>query len=739
MSIPSYLLEQFALREDHFSRDESLRFLHFPLFLFLLALTAICISCGSVVSGPSPPATASVMVTPGSAQTFTGSKVQFSAVVQNASTTTVNWQVNQLPGGNLAMGTIDSTGLYAAPTSVPSPPTVMVTAVLQSDTTKTGSSSVTIQALSSIQGPLSLSPLLSSVTTSQLLQLQVLTAGLTNNMVNWSVDGVAGGNQTNGTITPSGAYTPPGAAGAHLIIATLQANSSAIGSAQVEVTDFPGTFTWRNDNSRSGLNAKELALAPATVTSAAFGKLFSCPLDGYAYAQPLYVANLAIPGKGTRNVVFVATELDSVFAFDADANPCVQLWHANLVPAGSEAVPTPNLNISSSDIAPFVGITGTPVINVSTSTLYVVAEARTTISNPTYSHLLYALDLATGQTKFQSSGVPIGSSAPGFSSVLENQRAALLLDSNTVYIAFGSHHGQGNYHGWLLGHDSSTMQPTLSFNATPNSLLGGGIWHSGGGPSADSNHNVFVLTGDGPFDAYRGGASYSNSFLRLGTAGALAVTDYFSPCDETALASASLDVGASAPLLLPDTAGTVSRPHLLVGASKNGTLYLANRDSLGGYNGICPDASSRVQTVPVGDGPILNSPIFWNNTVYVAAGNGKLKAFPLAAGVLASSPLAFQSPEMFGPQGATPVVSAKGAANALIWLIDSSGALATPNTATILRAFDPSNLSNEIYNSAMAPLRDTAGFAVKFSVPTVANAKVYVGTQTELDVYGLLH
>jgi hypothetical protein len=273
--------------------------------------------------------------------------------------------------------------------------------------------------------------------------------------------------------------------------------------------------------------------------------------------------------------------------------------------------------------------------------------------------------------------------------VLENQRAALLLDNNTVYIAFGSHHGQGNYHGWLLGYDSSTIQPTLSFDVTPNSLLGGGIWQSGGGPSADSNHNVFVLTGDGPFDANRGGASYSDSFLRLGTAGALAVTDYFSPCDGTTLASGGLDVGASAPLLLPDSAGSVSRPHLLIGASKSGTLYLANRDSLGGYNGICPDASTRVQTVPVGDGPILSTPLFWSNTVYVAAGNGKLKAFPVAGGVLASSPLASQSPETLGPQGATPVVSSKGVSNGLIWLIDSSGALTTPNTAAILGLLTP--------------------------------------------------
>jgi hypothetical protein len=248
-----------------------------------------------------------------------------------------------------------------------------------------------------------------------------------------------------------------------------------------------------------------------------------------------------------------------------------------------------------------------------------------------------------------------------------------------------------------------------------------------------------LTTGDGPFDAFRGGASYSQSFLRLAGTGALAVADYFSPCDEAPLSSAGLDVGASAPLLLPDSAGSASRPHLMIGASKNGTLYVANRDNLGGYNAICPDASSRVQTVPLGDGPILSTPIFWNNTVYAAAGNGKLKAFPLAAGVLAASPLPAQSPEIFGPQGATPVISSKGAGNALIWLIDSSGALATPNTPAILRAFDPSNLSSEIYNSAMLPLRDTAGFAVKFTIPTVANAKVYVGTQTELDVYGLLH
>src|SRR5579862_3746362 len=228
------------------TRDFSRRFFQ-PRFCFLLlSVAATCASCGSYVSAPPPPA--SLTVTPPSAQPFPGASVQFAATVQNAGPAAVNWQVNNTPGGNSTLGTIGSSGLYTAPASVPNPPTVTVTAVSQSDAAQTGSSSVTIQSLSAIQGPLSLSPALSSVTTSQTLQLQVLTAGVTNNLVNWSVDGVPGGNATYGTILASGLYTPPPAAGPHVILAILQANPNAIGSAQVEVTALPGMLTWRNDN-----------------------------------------------------------------------------------------------------------------------------------------------------------------------------------------------------------------------------------------------------------------------------------------------------------------------------------------------------------------------------------------------------------------------------------------------------------------------------------------------------------
>jgi len=722
-----------CLRRGFFSKCRDRRSREFPhiLVFITLLLCVICTSCGAVGYGPPPPV--SVTVSPNSAQPYQGDSVQFNAVVEYASNSAVTWQVKGTAGENSMVGTIDSTGLYKAPSLVPSPPTVTVTAVLQSDTTKTGSASVTVQSLSSVTESLVVSPAIASATTSQLpIQFNVRTPGVSNTNVTWTASG--------GTITAGGDYTPPSVPGAYTIEAALP---NAAGFATVEVTDFSGTLTWRNDPSRSGVNSHERVLrpgpGPGTVSSSTFGKLFSCPIDGYAYAQPLYVPNLAISGIGTQNVIFVATEKDSVYAFDADANPCKLLWKTSLVPAGSQAIETPNLQITSTDIVPFVGITGTPVIGGSTPTLYVVAATQTIATNPTYSQQLYALDLTTVPPAIQPAGVEIASPAGQtsvFNPMLENQRAALLLDNGTVYVAFGSYGGQGDYHGWLFGYDASTLLQTGVFNVTPDAIQGG-IWQSGGGPSADSNGNVYVVTGDGPFDVNRAGKSYSDSFLRFGTAGGLSsVSDYFTPCDQATLQTEGLDVGASAPVLVLNSQ---SQPNLLIGGSKNGSLYVVNPDNMGEFNGGCPDSSTRVQTFPAGAGPIMSTPLFWNNSIFVGPGNGNLLSFPISGGVFSSALPSSQSPEILGPQGATPVISSSGTSNAILWLIDSSGALATPpNSPAILRAYDPNNLSNEIYNSATNSSRDNAGPAVKFTVPTVANAKVYVGTQTELDVYGLL-
>ncbi len=724
----------------------------FSRFLLAAALfvTAFCMACGAVGSGPSQPVT--VSVSPSSAQPYQGDSMPFQATVENAASPAVRWQVNGTTGGNAIVGTIDSNGVYTAPASVPTPPTVTVTAVLQSDSTKSGSSNVTIQSLSAYTGPLLVSPSLTSATASQTIQFSVQTPGISNSNVTWSASG--------GTISASGSYTPPFAPGPYTIEASLP---HATGFATVEVPNFSGVLTWRNDNSRSGINNEELMLSPVAVpglgavSSKTFGLLFRCTIDGDAYAQPLYVPNVQIPGNGMHNVIFVATENDSVFAFDADSSSCEQVWPAaSLIPPGppgSQPIAFPNLNVSGTDIVPFVGITGTPAIDPTGSMMYVVAASQTVATeanlNPAYSQRIYALDLTTGLPAIQPAGFEIGSSAPqaaAFNSSVENQRPALLLDHGTVYVGFGSYGGvcaglstPCPYEGWLYSFNSTTLEQTGVFNVTPSAPQGGGgIWQSGGGPAADAGGNVFVSTGDGPFGQSKNGMNFSDSFIQFQSGGELSVQDSFTPCQQGTLETSAQDVGTGASVILPDSAGSAEQPRLLIAGSGNGSLYVVNRDNMGGHSSDCSTESSRVQVVPTGAGAILSTPLFWNGSVYVAPGNGSLMSFPLIDGVL-TPPFTMNSPEMLGAQGATPVISSNGANNAILWLVDSSGANATPNTAAILRAYDPNNLSNEIYNSAMAPAsRDQAGPAVKFTVPTVANGKVYVGTQKELDVYGLL-
>ena len=470
-----------------------------------------------------------------------------------------------------------------------------------------------------------------------------------------------------------GLYTPPSLTGSHRITATLVANASVSGSATVDITGFQGTLTWRNDNARSGINGQELALSPATVNPNTFGILFRCPVDGYVYAQPLNIANLPMLGIGTHNVVIVATENDSIYAFDADADSCKQLWKTSLAPAGTQAIDTRSFQINNKwYISPTVGITGTPVIGGLIPTLYVVAASQSGAPGSTYSQQLYALDLTTVPPEIQPAGIGItapAGQAPGFAQPLGIQRPALLLDHGTVYVAFGSNGGSIEYHGWLFGYDTSSLQQTGAFNVTQPPATQGGIWQSGGGPSADPNdpnHYIFVTTGDGPFNADRTmySFSYSDSFLRLGTVGGLSVSDYFTPCDQATLETEGLDVGASAPVLLPDAAGSSPQSHLLIGGSKAGSLYVVNRDNMGKFTPSpppppqCSDSPVGVQTIPVGTGPILSTPLFWDKAVYVTPGNGHLMSFPMSGVILSSPPSESQSPEKtLGPQGATPVIS----------------------------------------------------------------------------------
>ena len=685
---------------------------------------------------PTPPLVITVSVVPGSTTAMVGTDVQFVAIVANASNTAVDWQVNANPGGNSTVGTISALGHYRAPDTPPNPATVMVTATSQADRTKSATARVTILA-----GPtnVAVSPRRVVLTVTQSQQFQVTAQNIGNPNVNWAVDGIPGGNAAVGTISASGLYMPPAASGLHNVTATSVADSTQSDTAAVVVSNYPGTFTWRNDSGRTGQNRDELWLSVDTVNQAEFGKLFSYPVDGYIYAQPLYAANLQIPGRGFHNVVYVATQHDSVYAFDADGRSSSPLWQVSLINPAAGITTVPSDDVGSTDIIPEIGITGTPVIDTQTGTLYVVAKTK---ENGAYFQRLHALDIFTGAEKFggpvviQASirGTGDGGDGQGnipFNALIQNQRPGLLLLGGTVYLGFASHGDNGPYHGWLLGYDAATLRQVAVFNDTPDGFRGG-IWQAGGAPSADSSGHIFITTGNGTFDRDTGGADSSDSMLKLNIAGGLTVADYFTPFNQDFLNGGDLDLGSTSLVVLPDQTGT-SHPHLLLGGGKEGKLYLVDRDAMGNFH--IGDDSQIVQSLLVSSDGIFGTPAIWENNVYVSGLSNALKAFQLSAGKLSTSPVQ-QGDTVFGFPGGQPAVSSNGSTNGIVWVLqtDAFGA----SGPAVLRAYDATNVSVEIYDSNLAGARDQPGPAVKFTVPTVANGKVFVGTQNQLTVFGPL-
>src|SRR5438132_1820590 len=527
--------------------------------------------------------------------------------------------------------------------------------------------------------------------------------------------------------------------------------------AQVSVS------TYRNDNARMGQNPNQTFLNPSIVNPSTFGKLFSYPVDGYVYAQPLYVPNVDIPGQGRHNVVFVATEHNSVYAFDADKPGAGPLWAASFIdPAPAHGItPVPHGDVDADDVVPEVGITGTPVIDEQTGTLYVVAKTKEVSADGVhYVHRLHALDITTGTEKFQGpavigdtvfaggnypyvSGPSVDGTGDGsingrvfFNALRQHQRPGLLLVKGVVYIGFGSHGDQRPYHGWVIGYAAADLsQAPVVFNTTPNGGLGG-IWMSGTGPAADAAGNIYVISGNGTFDTAAPRTNYGDSFIKLNPASGLSVADFFTPFNESFLEAQDFDLGSGGPIVLPDSAGSGAHPHLLIGGGKPGILYVVDRDNMTGFNA---GGDQVVQEVTVIGGScttcgIFSTPAFWEGKLYVVAIGDVLKQYTLAD---ASLTPALQAGDVFGYPGATPAISSDGAANGIVWVLDTSN---NPNGSgrdgpAILFAYDATNL-DKLFSSPTSGA-GAAGNAVKFTVPTVANGKVYVGTQTELSVFGL--
>lgn len=511
-------------------------------------------------------------------------------------------------------------------------------------------------------------------------------------------------------------------------------------------------LTYHYDLARTGRNTNETTLTPANVGVNTFGKLATFGVDGQVYAQPLVVTGVNIPGQGVHDVVYVATQHNTVFAFDANGGGLGSLWEANLGPSA----PTPNQTFGHrygpfESIVPEVGITGTPVIDPVAGVLYVDALTSETTGN--YNHYIHALNIATGQ-ECQGSPVRVAGSVPGvgvgsvngalaFDPNQHLQRAALTLAGGNLYVAYSSYGDTDPFHGWIVGLSTKPLgiNPQLLFCDTPNATVEqwganageGGIWMSGNGLAADAQGSLYVMTGNGSFNAnLAGGAEYGDCVLRLSANGVLAVMDYFAPFNQALLAANDIDLGSGGLMLLPDEAGTTAHPHLLVGAGKEGRLYLLDRDRLGGYD---PNGDSgSLQTLPGALGGVFSSPAYFNGLVYYQATGDVLKAFRVTSGQLSATPET-SSRTPFGFPGATPVISANGVSGAIAWVVETDG---YPGANAILRAYDATNLAVELYNSSQALDRDVPGFASKFTTPVVANGKVYVATKAAVSIYGLV-
>ena len=505
--------------------------------------------------------------------------------------------------------------------------------------------------------------------------------------------------------------------------------------------------TSQYDNARLGTNLIETKLAPGNVDEQHFGKLFTLKVDGDIYAQPLFLAGVEIPGKGRHDVLYVATEHDSVYAFDAYGNPSTPLWQASLMKDGEAPVPAGDTDCPF--IEPEVGITSTPVIDPQTGTLFVLARTKTRPgiitalsrqSSISYTQRLHALAITNGVEKL-GGPVEIKASMSGhgtgnqsghleFNPLRENPRASLLLANGSVYLTWGSSCDVGPYHGWVMAYDAHTLQQKAVFNASPDAD-DSGIWASDTGPAADKEGNVYVATGNGHFDVATGGRDYGDSFLKL-DGHSLKEQDYFAPYNVDDLDADDKDLGSGGPILLPDQSGP--HPHLAVISGKDGTIYLIDRDKMGHFQ--AKDDSQIVQSYPSSGGGIYASMAYWDHNLYVVSDSDRdtVRQFDIKDGRLS---LKTSSSSSLKGMCSTPTVSANGTRDGVLWILRSKIWNAS-DTHAILYAFDAANASHLLYSSEQNASRDRAGMALRFNIPMIVNGHVYVGAKREVDVYGLL-
>src|ERR1700761_6925252 len=513
--------------------------------------------------------------------------------------------------------------------------------------------------------------------------------------------------------------------------------------------------TWRYDITHVGANTSETALTPANVNVNTFGKLFSLAVDGSVYAQPLYVNGLTMSDGLVHNVLFVATEHDSIYAFDADSNGGANanpIWKITMLDtahgAGPGATTMPYTDEGSPDIAPEVGITGTPAINPATNTMYVVSKTK---ENGSYFARLHAINILTG-AELPGSPVAITATVAGtgngssggqlsFSPLWQNNRPALNYYNGYVYIGFGAHGDNGPWHGWVFAYNATTLAQTAVVCTSPNGF-GNGVWMAGSGMPIDTGGTagrMFLTTGNGtyaPYPPFNASNEFGDSIVAFDLAnGKLTPIDAFTPFNQAHLSSADLDQGSGGILMLPDQQG--ANQHILMQVGKEGRILILNRDNLGGYaTGVSSNTNALQDILNEAGGGLWSTPAYWNGNVYIWAKADVPKLFKMNSGVLDTKPSS-QSNVSSAYPGASFTVSSDGAQNGIAWAVRTDQF--TTHGAQVLYAFDANDLSNLLYESDTNAARDGAGQSMKFAIPVVTNGKVYVAALGEVDVYGLFN
>ncbi len=566
---------------------------------------------------------------------------------------------------------------------------------------------------------------------------RITAAGSTSLQYQWQMNGtdLAGASAASYTTPP---VTTGNNGASFTVLVSDSAGSVTSSAATLSVTAGTDVSTYKYDVMRSGQDLTEATLTPANVNSATFGKLRNLPADGLVDAQPLYLSQLTVAGV-PHNVLFVATEHDSVYAFDAETGAI--LWQVSLLAGGD----TPSDNRGCGQVTPEIGITSTPVIDRHAGahgTMFVVAMTKDTAAH--YHQRLHALDLTTGQELTSS---PMEIAATFGSSVFApgqyKERAALLLSNGSIYTTWASHCDIGPYGGWIIALNEATLAITSVLNVAMDasgsglSSQGPSIWMSGGGPAADAAGNVYFLTANGRFDftltvaGFPSGGDYGNSFVKLTPSnGALAVSDYFTMSGELTESSNDIDLGSGGLMLLPDMAdagGTIRQ--LAVGAGKDGNLYVVDRNNMGKFNSVGNNIWQQLDGV-LGAG-VWSTPAYFNASIFYGPQGGSLRAFSVTHALLSTSPTS-QTTTQFAYPGTFPVVSANGSANAIVWAYENT-------SPAVLHAYAAANLASELYNSNQAASgRDQFGANNKNIVPVVADGKVFVATPNSVAIFGLL-